>query len=186
MSSVCSKVLLLSFSGVQAEGWRLKLFVWLSFVVDFFGAFFLVSFAFYTPSDSEQQWLFAEIQSLCLWQFVLCILPFAVIGSVGLHVFWTMEMIKEAPKLALCWVMGITMLWIIGLFLCFLVMSIFTTIWAAFGVMAIGISSRMPLHAPQKEFYLKRMDWIRSGEHKHDKVVRLALTNKVLMDVCGE
>eukprot|EP01084_Bolivina_argentea_P275227 469314_1 len=66
MCSVCSKLLLLLLTG-EFKGWKLKLWLWLCFVVDFFSIFFIVSFAFYNPNNNNLQIYFITIRNIYIY-----------------------------------------------------------------------------------------------------------------------
>ena len=182
MISVCSKLLLLSASGVRSRQWKLKIFLWLCFVVDFCGAFFIVSFAFYAPEIPEYQQYFITIGNICIYEFLISVVPFAVVGSIGLHIFWSIKLIKKNVSMCCCWFLGISILWAVGLFMTFLIMSIFTTIWAGIGIVSMGITRRLPYDSKPKKFYDDQCEWILSTKSRQDKLLRMAVLNKCILD----
>ena len=166
MSSVCSKIFLIVITG-NLVTWKMKFFIWLSFVADFFGIFFIVSYAFYTPNNEALHIYFVNIRTICIYEIIICVLPFAVVGSLGLHLYWTMKLSTDAIdtcfyRCILCplLVIGITFLWVIGLFVTLLSMTIFCVWWAAMGVIGMAISGRLPWDKTGKTFYAGFIHWI--------------------------
>ena len=62
-------------------------------------------------------------------------------------------------------------------------MWICTTLWVGFGLMIIGMANRLPWGADRVKFYEDNCNWILNAPSKHDKVVRLAVWNKCIMDI---
>eukprot|EP01083_Nonionella_stella_P066302 174457_1 len=184
MTSVCSKIFLLVITG-NLFSWKMKAFVWLSFVVDFFGIFFIVSYAFYQPTNHDLLPYFTYIRSICIWQTIICLVPFAAIGSIGLHLYWTIKLTDEVayrflfgPLIAI----GITFLWVIGLFVTFLVMIIFCVLWANMAILGMSISNRTPYDKTAKTFYTTFIRWILHEAHD----TRDAETNDVLISAAQD
>merc|ERR1719474_1154855 len=120
----------------------MRLFVWISFVVDFFGVFFVISFAFYRPADPLTAIYFTNFRTVVLWEVIVCILPFAVIGSIGLHIYWTTKLsVEKTCSLCPCFFAGISMLWTIGMFITLMTMTISCCLWAALAVIGMSVSS---------------------------------------------
>eukprot|EP01084_Bolivina_argentea_P121139 214717_1 len=129
MTSVCSKVFLYVTSSYKGNfvGWKLKLFSWLSFVIDFFGVFFLISFSFYNPKNEHFQSFFIHIGNIILWLSSIGILPIVIVTCLGLYIFYTINIfvnnwnnnlhISQSICLCICYFIGMTLLLFIGLLL---------------------------------------------------------------------
>ena len=182
----------------------MKLFVWLSFVVDFFGIFFIVSFAFYQPTNAEYQQYFDNFFTFCLYEMICCVLPFAVIGSIGIHIYWDAKLFSEKfmrynsyPYFLFPFVViMITLLWLIGLFLTLLIMNIFCVLWPSFAIIGMSTSSRLPYQKEPKQFYLDIIPWIKDEARaikdidgkkillttEEDRLRRLCVFNKIVLE----
>ena len=68
---------------------KIKSSIWSCFVADFIRIFFIVSFSFYTPTTIKNihnnylQLYFDNISNIDLYQFIICIIPSSIIGSIG-------------------------------------------------------------------------------------------------------
>ena len=197
MSSVCSKILLLVLTGNSLK-WRMKLFIWLSFVVDFFGIFFIVCYAFYSPNNHNLYQYFLIIRDMYFYQFIICIVPFAVCGSIGLHLYWTITVSTENDWYKLPFVCcGISILWIIGLFITLLIMEIFTVVWAGMVISDMIPSSRLPYKKKALQFFAYFYEWIGTEckdiidvgnqneiiiTQDEDKMIRLCIFNMITLE----
>ena len=65
MCSICGKTLLIILT--EFRGYKMKLYIWLCLVVDFFGIFFVVSYAFYSTPDPKLVPYFITIRNLYLY-----------------------------------------------------------------------------------------------------------------------
>ena len=160
MCSVCGKLLLLI---TEFRGWKIKVFVWLCFVLDFFGVFFVVSFAFYSPVHSPwHHSYFIDIRWLCIYEFLICVVPFAVIGSIGIHLYWTLELHQSAssPQEYCGAVLFITLCWIIGLIMTLITMQILSLWWTAFMVLFVATGGRLPWSKRPRYFFERQIEWI--------------------------
>lgn len=184
--------------------WKIKIFVWLSFVLDFFGIFFIVSFAFYQPTNTEYQQYFDNFFDFCFWEMVFCVFPFAVIGSIGLHIYWDAKVlvdkfIRYRTYPYACYpfaLLAVTLFWVIGLFLTLLIMNIFCVLWPAFAILGMSTSSRLPFDKEPKQFYLSFIPWIKDEATairdidnnkvlftaNEDRIRRLCVLNKIVLE----
>ena len=168
MTSVCSKVLVLAL-GLDEHVWQFRLFGWLSFVIDFFAVFFIVSFSFYSPVDTELQEYFLTFRWIVIWEFLICIAPFAVIGSIGMHIYWSIHATYGsfngrygccAPLAVIIGLICITFLWVIGLFCTIIAMQILCCGLMAFLCLLFSLPERTGYKKNMKEFYNLLRDWI--------------------------
>ena len=206
MTSVCSKVLVLAL-GLDNHIWQFRLFGWLSFVIDFFAVFFIVSFSFYSPVDSELQEYFLTFRWIVIWEFLICIAPFAVIGSIGMHIYWSIHATYGsfgsygycAPFAMIMGYFSITFLWIIGLFCTMLGMQILCCALGAFLCLIFSLPGRISYLKATKEFYRSLRDWIfieatkiidiNSGKDskqllmnkKQNLILRLCIANDIIL-----
>eukprot|EP01083_Nonionella_stella_P021394 59342_1 len=179
--SVCGKLLLLV--STDFRGYKMKLFVWLCFVIDFFGVFFIVSFAFYTPTHHpEYQSYFVFIRNMYLYELIICTLPFVAIGSCAMHLYWTIRSTISSPRFAVCAFMGITLMWIIGVSFTLILMQILCNWW--FGLMIIwqATGERVPYNRVGKKFFSRQLHWVLDSKTKRQKIVKICVINHVLMD----
>ena len=167
MSSVCGKLLLLI---TEFRGWKIKVFVWLCFVLDFFGVFFVVSFAFYSPLRAPwQHTYFLSIRSLCAHEFLFCVAPFAVFGSVGIHFYWVLQLRDSTSSLhEYCGaVLFVTLCWAVGLLMTLIAMQILSLWWAAFMVLFVATGGRLPWTKGPKYFFERQIRWILHSQSAH-------------------
>lgn len=70
---------------------------WICCVTDFFGIFFIISFAFYIPPNDvfEGTNPFKTIQIVWIYSILITIIPFALIGSIGMNMYWTWRLSGE-------------------------------------------------------------------------------------------
>merc|ERR1712228_355286 len=71
--------------------WRIRLLVWLSFVTDFIGIFFIVSYAFHQPTNQELQPYFSTIAEIYFYLFAIGILPTLIPGCFGAYIYWIID-----------------------------------------------------------------------------------------------
>jgi len=197
MSSVCSKMFLLSLSIAETTRWKIRIFLWLCFVVDFIGVFFMVSFSFYTPSNAAYAAYFTVIQRMVWWECIIGIIPCIVIASIGCHLYWTTKWTRKTgtPLLCCCICCGVTGLWIMGLFASLLIMTVFTTFWVGFTLLFLSTFQRVWYSAEAKAFYEDTFTWIlddaknvieiESGAvlvtTRQDRIIRVCVANKVIL-----
>ena len=192
LSSVCSSLLLLVLQG-EFHGWKFPLWFWLSLATDFVGIFFIVSFAFYTPEIIEYQQYFVTIQSIVLWEFIICIAPFIIVGAVGINIYWIIKKSKNKPWIAILWVPLCTFLMLIGICIASLTMQFFTCWWLGLVVLWIGTSQRVA-GIRFDTFYTDIINWIvtestgiRDDQNdivltKHqNKIMKLCIVNKHIL-----
>jgi len=182
MTSVCSKCFLLTATTLEDSRWSLKRFLWLCFVVDFIGSFFIVSYAFYTPSNSDIEKPFLLLRSIMQWQSIICVIPMSFIMAI--------IMSAEDGCFAIC-------SFPLMLFASLLSLSIFNSV--CFGLLLIycGSYSRMPWQAGASQSYQRLFKWILDEPRaitrdddfdqilvskRQDRIIRVCTLNKVLMD----
>ena len=193
LSSVCSKLLLLVLQG-QSHGWKFPLWIWLCFVSDFLGIFFIVSFAFYTPAIIEYQQYFLTIRSIVCWEFIICIAPFIVGGAMGINIYWIIKKSKNKPWTAVFWIPSYTFLMIIGVCIVSLTMQIFACWWAGLAMAWVTTSNRLPSKEEHEKFYRNLLKWIiheskevRNTKNeiiltkRQDKILKICVINKALL-----
>ena len=200
MSSVSIKLLVIILSLFHDESWKTQLWVWLSFVVDFIGIFFVVSFAFYNPSDERIQAHFDDIADIYFYLFLLGIVPFAVPGSVGIHLYWTINSTHECTEDRLLYFCGITgcgllmfLLQMAGLCGTLLMMQIFGLSLVMMQIFGLSFGQRLPYTSTDKPLYLEYSQWAVDGAKdlvdgngsilvpkSKDRVIRVCVLNQQL------
>ena len=200
MLSVSSKSLILSVT--VSHNWKCVFFNWLSALSDFFGVFFIASFAFYVPphlheGPSADSNPFELISSIWLGLLLLTVVPFGLVGSVGinLNVCWK-ALVRE--HLNSCIVVFVQIAWAVGLCITVMAMSISCHLWLAAALYAGGFTKRVPGKSSQP-FFLALISWI-DGAHRirivdpddermnvtvrpsQDRVIRICTVNRVLLD----
>ena len=180
LSSVCGKVSLMVVTG-DWRGWKMRIMFWLCFVVDFFSIFFIVSFSFYRPENENWQMYFTTIRDLCLWQFIICVIPFVLIGSIGIHLYWTVRVTKGIY----CWcclpvTIGISLLWILCLFATLLMLQISNTWWVGY-ILWMMTSPRIPYQHTAEQFYIYLIDWILETKNERQQIIKLCIVNDKIL-----
>ena len=197
MTSVCSKLFLLIAAIVDYKAWKATIWLWGCFVVDFFGIFFVVSFAFYTPSNPEHTPYFLIVRDIILWEQIICVAPCVAVASIGTHIYWTLKW-SEDIFFCCCYCCGVTILWAIGLFAGGLVMTVFNTFWAGFTVLYLGTATRLPYYSEPRELYDDAIEWILEGATRvtdinsetndvivtrsQDQIIRVCVLNKYILN----
>ena len=191
MLSVSTKSFILSV--VASFNWTSAIFNWLSCITDFFGIFFIISFAFYVPPgvDGDDN-PFQIIQSVWIYSIVCTVIPFALIGSIGMNVYWTWRLSREY------WIgfgFFVQLAWIVGLCICIMGMTITCFVLIA-AIMAFGGLAKRTSVGFAREFYLPLIPWIKGGAKtnikddgfslvitkKQDKIIRICCINRVLFE----
>ena len=193
LCSVCSKLFLVIYSASDSYQWKFILWLWLCFVIDFLGIFFIVSFAFYTPEIAEYQPYFTMIRNIAFWEFLICIAPFIVGAAIGLFIHWIIALSSDRPWTAICWIPLCTIMMMIGICIAALTMQIFCCWWCGLLVAWLGTADRIP-DGEHQQFYADIIDWINkeSTEFKDDqnevmltkhenKVLKIAIVNHEIL-----
>eukprot|EP01083_Nonionella_stella_P136716 416171_1 len=190
MISVSTKSFILSV--LASYNLRSAIFNWLCCITDFFGIFFIISFAFYVPSnaDSNQSNPFAVIQSVWIYSILFTVIPFALIGSIGMNIFWTIRLSKDY------WygfAFFVQIAWIVGLSIAIMSMIIGCFLFVAAFLMFSGLARRIRAGLAA-EFYLPLTRFIKHATRinrreegivlskKQDKIIRICCVNRVLLE----
>ena len=190
MLSVCSKFFLIMSQIDDSKSWTNKILMWFSFVVDFIGIFFIVSFVF---GDSE---LF---QNLMLWEFIICVAPCTV--CIGIVVAFGLQ--SEIPKYFAC--CTFPLLVAIFSFGWMLSLSIISAAWFVLLFLNHGSVQRLTFKSYEiwnggRDFYEKIYQWILDDaadvvdvednqvviSKARDRILRVCIVNKLLMDKSSE
>jgi len=197
MLSVSSKSFILSVT--VSYHWTSVFFNWLSALSDFFGIFFIASFAFYVPphlAEGEPN-PFAAIATMWMALVLVTVVPFGLIGSIGinLNVCWRAV---SREHLNSCIIVFVQIAWIVGLCITVMAMTIACHLLVAVAVFASGFTHRAPGKNTQ-HFVLTLISWI-DGARKirivdredarmniavsraQHRVIRLCTVNRVLLD----
>eukprot|EP01084_Bolivina_argentea_P001351 2498_1 len=193
MLSVTTKSFILSVA--TSINWKSALFNWLCFITDFFGIFFVVSIAFYVPSNDYNidTKSFQVIQLVWISKIIIFISPFAVIGSVALNVVASYDLAMQRRWGGFCVDVILTIIiqfaWIVGLCLTIMSMEIVCFIWLIAVMSNIGLKSRVETSsAASEKFYVGLIDWIKNTHNIDNtisntklRMVKLCVINKVLL-----
>eukprot|EP01083_Nonionella_stella_P101305 287025_1 len=198
MTSVCSKLFIMVWAGIGLNGKKNRIFFWLCFVFDFFTIFFVTSFAFYVPNDPSLQVYFTTFRRICLNQFIFGVLPFTIVASVGTYLYFTKRIMQQqSENMCIKILFALFLLFIVGisLFVVLLLLEIFCVLYCGYVVLYFNTISRLPDKDNAKEFYVRHIDWILNEScdvlgsdqeliinRKQDRVIRLCVLNKVLLE----
>lgn len=195
MLSVSTKSFILSV--VTSFNWTSAILNWLSCVTDFFGIFFIISFAFYVPPSDDVENInpFQTIQYVWIISILCTIIPFALIGSIGMNTYWTWRLSREY------WCgfgFFVQLAWIVGLCITIMGMTISCFVLIA-GMMAFNGLANRTSNGYCTNFYLPLIPWIRNARkskikddkddndafiitRKQDKIIRICCINRVLFE----
>ena len=184
MCSLCGKLFVLVMEVKN------KAAFWLTFVMDFFGVFFIVSYAFFSPSDPDLAVYFLNIRTICFYEFFVCIVPLAALISIGLHFYWTIRAFREENICtALCYMFGITILWALGLIFSLIMMQIFCSFWILFLAVCLGSDNRLPSFIDDKmprKFYKEHKEWIVQTKDHDERIMKICTFNTVMIEQLDE
>ena len=195
MLSVCSKCFLIISSIVESKSWLNTMWMWLSFVVDFIGIFFLVYLAFY-DSPSEFETFFDIVSGVIRWAFVLGVVPCAL----GAALCMAYESVNEIPGIILkCCAYPI--LFVICFVGCTLTVAIANTSWLVVFLLVHGSVGRMPDGKKTNfKFYETLFHWILNEATDvvdstdqsiilpkcKDRILRVCIINNILVQKNSE
>ena len=193
MLSVSTKSFILSV--LSSYDLKSAIFNWLSAITDFFGIFFIISFAFYVPPDDENN-PFITIQMVWIFSILSTVVPFALVGSIAMNFYWTIRLSCEY------WCgfgFFVQMAWIVGLCICIMAMTISCFLLIACSMIFSGLAKRINC-GQASTFSLPLIKFINQSRrtnirHKHgdkslnltitkkqDTVIRLCCINRVLLE----
>lgn len=205
MLSVSSKSFILSVT--VSYNWKSVFFNWLSALCDFFGVFFIASFAFYVPPQLQEDDTnpgtdpdtnpFELISRVWMGLLLVTVVPFGLIGSIGINLNVCWKAVTRSD-LNSCIVLFVQLAWTVGLCITVMAMSIACHLWFAVAILSVGFTKRVPSKSAQP-FYLALISWIGSAppirmvdrddecmnmtvSRRQHRMIRLCTVNRVLLD----
>ena len=194
MTSVCGKLFLWF---VDSGSWKHIFHIWITFVLDFFGIFFIVSFAFYTPSNPEYTLYFNRIQSILFYDFIICIFPNVIIGTFGICLYWSIRTKESGSALMrFCFTIGLILFYPIGVLFACMAAQVLCAFWVLVYISWMSTDNRIPdenVHSLDKKkanlersFYRDAIRWVSNENNVNYKIAGICAFNTVMIQEWDE
>jgi len=205
--SVCSK----SFAFCVAVSTDTKsiVFTWLCVTTDLISIFCTACIIFYGLRHADLHEPFRNLQIFFCYKLVICVIPVALIGSLGVNLYCTAHYISYSMHHHNSWLhiivycvtvtLFIQLIWIVVLCLAVMSLEVLCLIWFALVFIEIGLNHRLSSSSKYaRRFYLRLTKWIKSAQTiKCDatktciprdslRVIRVFAINKILLQSASQ
>eukprot|EP01083_Nonionella_stella_P126339 382370_1 len=197
MISVSTKSFILSVK--VSYNWKSAVFNWIACLIDFIAIFCIVSLIFYVPSTEDNP--FAMLQQIWLISTCITVIPFTLIGSTVLMCAY----LFDDPECNFDWCVAfvlIVTLWVLGLALTTMLMTIAGFVVFALVLRHVGPSRRLLGHHHAPDLYMPLVSFINHAKSVHvsdyyeqetpleisqvqHKTIRTCCINRVLIERRG-